>query len=271
MVVDGTILQEYKDKQCKDPIMKQGIDSNVWIWEPPDYTKNYIMSADVSRGDGTDYSAFHILEVESMKQVAEYRGKISTKDFGNLCVNIATEFNDALLVIENNNIGWAAIQQVIDRGYQNLFYSSQDLQYVDVEHQLTNRYRAQDRNLKPGFSMTMKTRPLVIAKLEEYFREKAVIVHSNRLIDELFVFIYNNNKAQAMSGYNDDLVMSYGIALWVRDTALRLRAEGIELSKKTISNFSTPTELMYTPGKKEDSWKIKIGPKDDTEDLQWLL
>ena len=47
--------------------------------------------------------------------------------------------------------------------------------------------------------MTMKTRPLVIAKLEEYFREKSVIVRSNRLIDELFVFIYNNNKAQAMS------------------------------------------------------------------------
>ena len=66
-----------------------------------------------------------------------------------------------------------------------------------------------------GFSMTMKTRPLLIAKLEEYFREKSVIVRSNRLIDELFVFIYNNNKAEAMSGYNDDLVMSFGIALWV--------------------------------------------------------
>ena len=271
MVVDGVILQEYKDNQCMDPIMKQGIDSNVWIWQQPNYNKNYIMSADVSRGDGSDYSAFHILELESMEQVAEYRGKIGTKEFGNLCVNTATEFNDALLVVENNNIGWAAIQQIIDRGYQNLFYTSKDLQYVDVEHQITNRYRAEDRNLKPGFSMTMKTRPLVIAKLEEYFREKSVIVRSNRLIDELFVFIYNNNKAQAMSGYNDDLVMSFGIALWVRDTALRLRAEGIELSKKTISNFSTPNQLMYTPGKKEDSWKIKIGHNEDVEDLQWLL
>jgi len=229
------------------------------------------MSADVSRGDGTDYSAFHILELESMEQVAEYRGKIGTKDFGNLCVNVATEFNDALLVVENNNIGWAAIQQIIDRGYQNLFYTSKDLQYVDVEHQITNRYRAEDRNLKPGFSMTMKTRPLVIAKLEEYFREKAVIVRSNRLIDELFVFIYNNNKAQAMTGYNDDLVMSFGIALWVRDTALRLRAEGVELSKKTITNFSTPNQLMYQPGDKEDSWKIEIGHNKDVEDLKWLL
>jgi hypothetical protein len=65
--------------------------------------------------------------------------------------------------------------------------------------------------------------------------------------------------------------MSYGIALWVRDTALRLRAEGIELSKKTLSNFSNPNQLMYTPGSKDDSWKIEIGPNKENEDLKWLL
>ena len=88
---------------------------------------------------------------------------------------------------------------VIDRGYDRLFYTSKDLKYVDVENQLNNRYRVQDRNMVlKVFSMTMKTRPLlVIAKLEEYFREKTVIVRSNRLIDELFVFIYNNNKVRS--------------------------------------------------------------------------
>ena len=170
--------------------------------------------------------------------MVEYKGKISTKDFGNLLVNVSTEYNNGLLVVENNNIGWATIQQVIDRGYQNLFYTSKDLQYVDTEHQINNRYRTQDRNMVPGFSMTMKTRPLVIAKLEEYFREKSVIVRSNRLIDELFVFIYNNNKAEAMQGYNDDLVMSFAICLWVRDTALRLKQEGIDLQKKTLSGVA---------------------------------
>jgi hypothetical protein len=39
------------------------------------------------------------------------------------------------LVIENANIGWATIQQVIDRNYPNLYYMSKDLKYVDVEHQ----------------------------------------------------------------------------------------------------------------------------------------
>ena len=144
-----------------------------------------MVSADVSRGDGTDYSAFHIIDVESLEQVAEYKGKISTQDFGNMLVNVATEYNNALLVVENNNIGWAAIQQVIDREYENLFYTSKDLQYVDVQHQITNKYRAQERNMVPGFSTTSKTRPLIIAKLEEMFREESVNVHSSRLIDEI--------------------------------------------------------------------------------------
>ena len=268
-VVDGIILEEYREKHCIDPVEKRGFDANLWVWQQPNYTKDYIVCADVSRGDGTDYSAFHVIEVESMEQVAEYKGKISTRDFGNLCMNTATEYNDALLVIENNNIGWAAIQQVIDRGYQKLFYASKDLQYVDTQHQINNKHRADDRKMVPGFSITMKTRPLVIAKLEEFFREKLITVHSNRLIDELFVFIYNGPRAEAMSGYNDDLVMSLAVGLWVRETALRLRTEGIELTKNAINSMAT-TEPFYTlEDSKEDVWNWEVDGKK--ESLSWLI
>ena len=268
-VIDGILLEKMKESSIREPMEKRGIDSNYWIWEPPNYTKNYVVSADVSRGDGTDYSAFHIIDVESLEQVAEYKGKISTQDFGNMLVNVASEYNNALLVVENNNIGWAAIQQVIDREYPNLFYTSKDLQYVDVQHQMTNKYRAQERNMVPGFSTTSKTRPLIIAKLEEMFREESVVVHSNRLIDELFVFIYNGNRAEAMSGYNDDLVMSFAIALWVRDTALRLRSEGVELSKRAISGISQNPAVYKQNLDKNDSWEMDV--KGEKEDLTWLI
>ena len=268
-VVDGLLLEKMKESSVREPIEKRGIDSNYWIWQPPNYTKNYVVSADVSRGDGTDYSAFHIIDVETLEQVAEYKGKISTQDFGNMLVNVASEYNNALLVVENNNIGWAAIQQVIDREYPNLFYTSKDLQYVDVQHQITNKYRSQERNMVPGFSTTSKTRPLIVAKLEEMFREESVVVHSQRLIDELFVFIYNGNRAEAMTGYNDDLVMSFAIALWVRDTALRLRAEGIELSKQAIQGIGQNSGVYTSEVQKNDSWEMDV--KGEKEDLTWLI
>jgi hypothetical protein len=231
--------------------------------------------ADVARGDSTDYSACHVIDIEEATQVAEYRGKLDTKDFGNFLVSLATDYNQALLVIENANIGWAVIQQVIDRGYGNLFYMSKDLKYVDVEHQMSNKYRAQERNMVAGFSTTSKTRPLIISKLDDYFRDKSVTVRSARLIDELFTFIWRGNRAEAMAGYNDDLTMSFAIGLWVRDTALRLRQEGIDLTKQALGGIGAHQLDIAGMGfggnqqLEENPWKQRVGDRD--EDLTWLI
>ena len=270
-VIDPQILQFYKETYVQDPIEKGGFDGNLWRWQYPNYNKSYMVVADVARGDSSDYSAAHVIDVEDSEQVAEYRGRLDTKDFGNFLVSLATEYNNALLVIENANIGWATIQQVIDRNYSNLYYMSKDLKYVDVEHQLSNRYRAEERGMVAGFSTTMKTRPLIISKLEEYIREKSVIIRSVRTIDELFTFIWMNGRAEAMRGYNDDLTMSLAISLWVRDTALRLRQEGIDLTKQAINSISSYTYSGIYGGNNGDDnpWQLKVG--DDFEDLsKWL-
>jgi hypothetical protein len=271
-VIEPETLMFYKETYIQEPIEKGGFDGNLWKWEHPDYSKSYMVIADVARGDGADYSTCHVIDIVNATQVAEYKGKVDTKDFGNFLVALSTEYNDALLVIENANIGWATIQQVIDRDYKNLFYMSKDLKYIDVENQMTNRYRAEDKGLVAGFSTTSKTRPLIISKLTDYFREKSVIVRSTRLIDELFTFIYMNGRAEAMKGYNDDLVMAFSIGLWVRDTALRLRQEGIDLTKSAVGGITSNTyNGIYGGGNTmdDDPWKMRAG--DGFEDLtQWL-
>jgi hypothetical protein len=271
-VIEPETLMFYKETHIQEPIEKGGFDGNLWKWEHADYSKSYMVVADVARGDGADYSTCHVLDVVNATQVAEYKGKVDTKDFGNFLVALSTEYNDALLVIENANIGWATIQQVIDRGYKNLFYMSKDLKYIDVENQMTNRYRSEDKGLVAGFSTTSKTRPLIISKLTDYFREKSVIVRSSRLIDELFTFIYMNGRAEAMKGYNDDLVMAFSIGMWVRDTALRLRQEGIDLTKSAVGSITSNTyNGIYGGGSTMDDnpWKMRVG--DEFEDLsQWL-
>ena len=271
-VIEPETLMFYKETYIQEPIEKGGFDGNLWKWEHADYSKSYMVVADVARGDGADYSTCHVIDIVNATQVAEYKGKVDTKDFGNFLVALSTEYNDALLVIENANIGWATIQQVIDRDYKNLFYMSKDLKYIDVENQMRNKYRADEKQMVAGFSTTSKTRPLIISKLDEYFREKTIIVRSTRLIDELFTFIYMNGRAEAMKGYNDDLVMSLSIALWVRDTALRLRQEGIDLTKRALGGISSNMQYtgVYGGNSFDDNpWKMKIG--DDMEDLtQWL-
>ena len=171
-------LQFYKESYCQEPMEKTGFDGNLWKWEYPNYNKAYMVVADVARGDSTDYSACHVIDIEEATQVAEYRGKLDTKDFGNFLVGIASEYNEALLVVENANIGWATIEAILEREYRNLYYSATS----NMETVESYMHKYERDKLVPGFTMSARTRPLVIAKMIEYIREKSVTIQSKRLM-----------------------------------------------------------------------------------------
>lgn len=282
-VIELNIIEYYKKNKAKDPVDIRGVDRGLWVWQFPDYSHSYIVCADVARGDGADFSAAHVIDItlERPTQVAEYKGSLGTKDFGNFLVALATEYNSALLIVERENVGWATLQAIIDREYKNTFYSSADLRYVDVQRQLTNKYDSEEKKMVPGFSTNIKTRPLVISNLEQYFRGMDLDIFSKRTLAELETFIWKNGKAQAMDTYNDDLVMSLGIGLWVRDTALRLRQEGIDLTKAGLGKMAMnkmdevpvyKTKMIQTG---EKTWRMNTGRQgfgnQNQEDLRWLL
>ena len=260
----------FEETYQRDPLERRGVDSNLWIWESADYTKDYMVVADVARGDSTDYSAFHVMDIENAVQVAEYRGKISPKDFGNILVGIAAEYNEALLVVENANIGWATIEQVLEREYRNLYYSARsNMETVESYMQKFERDK-----LVPGFTMSVRTRPLVIAKMIEYIRDKSVTLQSKRLLQEMRVFVWKNGKAQAQDRYNDDLLMAFATGLYVRDTALRLRQQGMDLARAQLSSFSNLNSrnpvIMSTVGNQQNNPYLMKTDKGD-EDISWLL
>ena len=270
-VIEGNVLMDYQNL-CEEPIERRGYDGAYWIWEYPDYAKDYMVVADVARGDGADWSTFHVIEIESITQVAEYKGKISPNEFGNMLVSVATEWNNAMLAIENANIGWAAIQPALDRGYPNLHYTYRDDGYVDADSQLRKNYDMQDKTkMVPGVTTSSRTRPLMISALEMYMRERSPKIRSKRLIQELFVFIWLNGKAQSQQGYNDDLVMAYCIALWLRDTALRLRQKGIDLNKRALTQFQKTNPVIYTGKSNNNDTGWNWNPGDGNQDLTWLI
>ena len=272
-VIDPALLTWYRDTYVMDPVEKGAFDGNLWKWEYPNYNKQYMVVADVARGDASDYSTAQVIDIENATQVAEYRGRLETKDFGNFLVSLATDYNNALLVIENANVGWSTIQQCIDRGYGNLFYMSKDLQYIDTERQMSNKYYRDERQMVAGFSTTSKTRPLIISTLDTYMREKDILIRSSRLIDEMFTFVWHSGRAEAMKGYNDDLIMALGIGLWVRNTALRLRQEGIDLTKTMLNSTQINQhtgELISTGHMAKNPYEMDLGKKG-VENLTWLL
>ena len=235
-----------------------------------DYTRDYVVVADVARGDGKDYSACHVIDVANNVQVAEYKGQLGTKEYGHLLVGLATEYNEAMLVIENANIGWATIQVALDRQYPNLYYS----QKSDSPNASSYFDKYQDHSkMVAGFTMSSRTRPMVIGKFQEYISDKGVTIQSKRLLEEMKTFIWKNNRAEAQSGYNDDLVMSFGMAMYIRDTALKLRQQGLQATKNALGNMSvnrTAYQGGYGFSKGKDN-PYHIGTPDGKEDIRWLL
>jgi|EP01043_Picozoa_sp_COSAG02_P027136 hypothetical protein len=265
-------LEYYEKSHIKDPLERRGADQNLWVWESADYSRDYMVVADVARGDGKDYSTFHVIDIESAVQVAEYKGQIGTKEYGHLLVGIATEYNNAMLVIENANIGWATIQVAIDRQYSNLYYSQRSGEATVDSY--FDKYQDHTK-MVPGFTMSKKTRPMVIGKFQEYISDQSVTIQSKRLVEEMKVFIWKNGRAEAQTGYNDDLVMAFGIALYVRDTALKFRQRGIDLTKQALNNMAvnrTPYMGSYgagTPNPYANPYQMKT--EHGKEDITWLF
>ena len=261
-------IEFYEKSYIKDPLEKRGADQNLWVWESPDYSRDYMVVADVARGDGKDYSAFHVMDIESNVQVAEYKGQIGTKEYGHLLVGIASEYNEALLVIENANIGWATIQAAIDRNYPNLYYSPKTESNVDSYF---DKYMNTSR-MTAGFTMSSRTRPMVIGKFQEYISDKGVTFQSKRLIEEMRVFIWKNGRGEAQQGYNDDLVMAFGIAMYIRDTALKYKQRGIDITRNALNNI-TVNRTQYQGGyfSKGIDNPYHIDTDKGKEDISWLL
>ena len=64
--------------------------------------------------------------------------------------------------------------------------------------------------------------------------------------------------------------MSLSIGLWVRDTALKLRNDGIQLSKNAINHIARSSEEMYTQNDIHQDWKWDTSTSGE-EDLTWLI
>ena len=257
-------------ENLKDPVYRTGYDRNFWIWEKYIEGGPYLLVADVARGDGTDYSVFHVIRLDNMTVVAEYQGKPNLDFYANILYDAGKEYGNCLLVVENNGIGISILEKLITLNYPKLYYS------MKSTHEYVEAYIAEnnDRSI-PGFTTSTKTRPLIVAKLEEYIRNKLITLHSNRLFHEMKTFIWHNGKPQAMRSYNDDLVMSLAIACWVRDTALSENQKDIEYKRAMLNSVVKTTTTMNTQIKGQEGYTQTFNQKHEDEfkkmkDFFWI-
>lgn len=269
-VVSGDDIKRMLESAI-EPRHRGGFDRNYWIWEEPVPGAEYLLSADIARGDGSDFSVAQIIRLDTMEQVAEYQGKIVSDMFAPILTNMATEYNNALLVIENNH-DYGILNRIEEIGYTNLYYS------MKSTHEYIDQATAEALGGVAGFTMSSKTRPLVISKLEEFARNKLLTINSMRTINEVKTFIWHNGRPQGMRGYNDDLVIALAIACWVRDTALEVSQKEVQYQKAMLDSMYCSSKTLNTAikGMKEYDKRETFDEKYEKEieivkDFPWIF
>lgn len=259
-----------QEPHIKAPIHTMGIDSGLWIWKEPEPQLRYFIGADVARGDGEDYSTAHVISLTvPMEQVAEYHGKLPPDMFANLLYTLGVTYNKALMIPECNGVGYAVAMKLVEKKYPKIHYSES---YKNLHKQFTNMYNPATKI--PGFQTSTATRPLLISQLEQDVRSGDFIMHSQRLFTEFDTFHYINGKPMAIPGYNDDLIIACGIALFIRATCIRAIVNSRDMTKMMIGSISHTTGqqigLTLMPSRTTNQYSSTFRMSDGT-DLSWLV
>jgi Terminase large subunit, T4likevirus-type, N-terminal len=266
---DSDDIQYYKDS-FENPIEMSGPNKDYWIWEHVDYTKNYMITVDTSRGDGNDFNTMHVIDVFTGDQVAEYKGNMDLKYFPDFIVSEAIKYNRALVIIENVGIGQTTVVGVLNTGYSNIYYSPKT-NTNDIHKYMYSDPIMEPDKFTPGFTTSTITRPQMLLVFKGHVHDRDIKIRSKRLASEMSTFVWKNGKEQAQSGYNDDLIMSYAIGMYLRNTAMNQSDKGVNMSKALLSNVRRSPMLPMHSGTSNGMNPYQHDFGYGKEDISWIL
>ena len=184
------------------------------VYEPPKKKHDYVMTVDVARGVGNDYSAFVLTDITEFphKIVAKYRNNtIKPMLFPNIIWEVARKYNEAFVLCEVNDIGdqVASILQY-DLEYQNLLMCSMRGR---AGQQVGQGFSGSKTQL--GIKMSKTVKKVGALNLKTLIEEDKLFFNDYEIISELTTFVAKHNSFEAEEGCNDDLAMCLVIYAWL--------------------------------------------------------
>ena len=181
----------------------------------PQEAHQYVITVDVSRGKGLDYSAFQVIDITAMPyvQVCVYKNNMVTPvDYSSVIHRVAKSYNNATILVEINDVG----QQVADILYYD--YDCENLIYTENAGARGKRisggfHKAADR----GIRTTKTVKALGCSMLKLLVEQYQLIINDHDTIHELSRFSKKGSSYEAESGAHDDLVMCLVLFAWMSD------------------------------------------------------
>tara|TARA_B110000503_G_scaffold128808_1_gene200354 strand:+ start:9370 stop:10962 length:1593 start_codon:yes stop_codon:yes gene_type:complete len=183
----------------------------------PEKDKQYVITADVARGKGLDYSTFTVFDISEMpyKQAAVYRDNhIGPIDFASVLNRIGIVYNTAGMLIEINDIGGQVVDVLqYDFGYENLLYTQNSGRSGKV---LSGGF---GKNVDNGIRTTKTVKGTGCSMLKMLVEQNQLLIRDYETIQELSRFSKKANSYEAEPGFHDDLVMNLVLFAWMTEQA----------------------------------------------------
>ena len=214
------------------------------LFEEPAKDRTYIITVDVARGVGGDYSAFTVIDVTDMPYTMVGRFKnntIAPMLFPDVIVKTAKDYNNAYILVETNDIGG----QIADIVYTEHEY----------ENILSTVKENNQTHVSPGFakSTTLGVRTTKSVKRQGCFaiksllEEKKLNIFDADTIHELSTFVERNGSYSADEGYHDDLVMTLVLFGWLTTNQYFRELTDVNVRERIYKQQMAQIEEELTP------------------------
>lgn len=259
-------LQRIEEKEIQVPLRQEYMDFNMWIYEDPIDTEEYVMILDVSSGHGEDFSTINILKKittyeektitknnktkkvnipkNKVYQVAEYYGKVKPNELGEIAYVYGKKYNNAFCVIDiTGGYGTNTIERLIEIGYDNIYYS--EISHKPTRDKLYGYIKQGkktlpdgsivDVDLVPGFYIA-QNRGSILIELQRSINLSDCVIRSSRLLTELktFVTVGGSRVADHKRTFHDDSIMGFALGLYVIDFEYSKYKTDPERTKKML-------------------------------------
>ena len=202
--------------KLKTLIYEDPIKSNkgLSVYKEPTEDSSYLITVDVARGIGQDYSAFIIYDISNIpyQVVATYKNnEIKPMLFPNIIHELAKSYNMAYILAEVNDIG-DQVASILhyDLEYENVLMCSMRGRAGQIVGSGFSGKRSQ-----LGVRMTKAVKKLGCSNLKALIEDDKLLTSDYNIISELTTFIQKNQSFEAEEGCNDDLAMCLVIFSWL--------------------------------------------------------
>ena len=186
------------------------------LYKQPEKEHYYVCVADVSRGKGLDYSAFHIVDVTKMpyQQVCTFRDNMITPvEYTEIIHRVCTMYNDSIVLVEINDIGEQVPSLLLyDYDYENILYTESAGR---AGKRISSGFGKKGTSIDKGIRTTKQVKSVGCSILKLLVEQDQLIINDFDTISELSTFSRRGVSYEAESGKHDDLVMGLVLFAWL--------------------------------------------------------